>query len=67
MAHFNPWGNPKPCRHCTHYGHPVSGGVYCLRANLVNAEGTGCVFFEREPGADDDLPAGTSGIGGVTR
>jgi hypothetical protein len=69
MSHAN-FANPitdrhaRACRYCRWYGGLVDGtsSVWCLRDKLVCAAGMGCVHFEREPGADDDVPADRSGF-----
>lgn len=44
----------RACRYCHFHGGEISGGVWCLQSKQVCAAGMGCVFFEREPGSDDD-------------
>lgn len=56
--HFDPWGNPRPCWHCTHFDRiePAGCGL-CLRPGATRrkaAPADGCAFWEREVGADDE-------------
>jgi len=58
-AAFSPHAiSPRPCRHCSHFGIERSGGggVWCLLAKHVHClPETGCAYWVREPGTDDDI------------
>ncbi len=57
-THFTPWGTPKPCWHCTHFAGMVAEGAHSLcngpGSRVLAQPATGCTYFEREPGADDE-------------
>lgn len=58
QSHSTP-GTARPCWHCDGYaGLTVSGcHARCVRGGRLHIQGaprTGCVFWEREPGADDE-------------
>lgn len=43
------------CYTCAGYGRRLGNAVWCAKSKYVNAAPlTGCAFWEREPGADDD-------------
>lgn len=49
----------RPCWHCAHFAGIGSSGVHALchqggHRHLEASPLTGCVFFQRDPGADDD-------------
>ena len=57
---FNPAiEHPGGCYTCAHFGHRVGAAVWCARAggeHVRSQAERGCAFWEREPGADDNLP-----------
>lgn len=60
MAHLHP-ANPErpPCWHCQHFGEMLAGGAAarCARGGSVHVQAApahGCVYWEREPGSDDE-------------
>lgn len=67
MAHFDPWGVPRPCWHCSRYVRLIHAGTAAL-CNLPNGPRVrsmperGCCSWQREPGADDE-PGPPSGMG----
>lgn len=68
MSSFQPHEQPRPCRYCHHLleQEPDSGTVICGQggARLRHAHALiGCAFWEREPGADDDLEPTAAPIG----
>jgi hypothetical protein len=65
MSH-GPANPHRVCATCRYFGELIDGGtsVWCERPEQrhVNACGYGCVFWEREPGADDELPAAATPV-----
>jgi hypothetical protein len=65
-APFNPTvEHPGGCFTCRHFGERVDVAVWCARPggeHVRSQAERGCAFWEREPGADDDLPV-CSGLG----
>lgn len=63
-AHFTPWQSaPRPCSHCSAFdGYTAAGSAaLCSRPGCCRVRSTpanGCSAFEREPGVDDEEPAG---------
>lgn len=61
--YFNPHGvPPTPCRYCVPFGGLLYGGsaARCDRAGgspVQASPATGCAFYVREVGSDDDAPA----------
>jgi hypothetical protein len=55
MAHFDPWGTPQPCWHCTQFLGLIYGGsaASCSRGGVRAMPASGCAFWQREPGSDD--------------
>ena len=57
-SHFSPWGQPRPCWHCTYFDRIEAAGCgLCNQPNSarrVAMPARGCVFWLREPGADDE-------------
>lgn len=50
---------PQPCWHCLHFGEMLAGGAAarCDRRGAVHVQAApahGCVYWEREPGSDDE-------------
>ena len=59
-THFSPWTEPRPCWWCHHYGRMLNEGTAALCARPGTAQvhaspRSGCVYWEREPGCDDEL------------
>jgi hypothetical protein len=58
--HFSPWAStPRPCWHCAHFVGLIYAGsaARCglpLKASVVATPSTGCAFWLREVGADDE-------------
>jgi hypothetical protein len=51
------------CFTCRYFGHRVDGAVWCGRpghGHVRSQAERGCAFWEREPGADEDLPVPAS-------
>jgi hypothetical protein len=67
LMHFSPHtSSPRACWHCTHFLALVYGATAdrCLRAGRLSIQAaptTGCVFWEREVGADDEPGPPASG------
>jgi hypothetical protein len=64
MSLTNPYGTPRPCRGCEHWGGDVPGTLHarCVHDGLqIHADAArGCVFWVRAIGSDDEpAPAGT--------
>lgn len=60
VAYFSPWTDPRPCWFCHHYDGMVNAGsaARCVRGmalRICAQPDYGCAFWEREPGADDEL------------
>ncbi len=60
MTGFNPYPvESTPCRHCAHFGGMTAGdsAAICLFRGLMirSMPERGCAYWEREPGADDDV------------
>ena len=60
MTGFQPYGTPRPCRYCHWFvrAEPHAGTVFCGHDGTLHrhaAPATGCAFWQREPGSDDDL------------
>lgn len=55
--------NPfRSCFTCEHYGKALDAGrtVWCVKPGWEHARAqpeSGCAFWSREPGTDDDIPA----------
>ncbi len=60
-ATFNPaTEHPGGCYVCRYFGHRVDVAVWCALpggGHVRSQAERGCAFWEREPGADDDLPS----------
>lgn len=66
-AYFSPWTDPRPCWFCHHYGGMTHEGsaARCVRSRAIRIAAQpaqGCAFWEREPGADDDLDWAPEGL-----
>jgi hypothetical protein len=51
--------HPGGCYTCHYFGHRVDVAVWCGKpgqGHVRSQAERGCAFWEREPGADDDLP-----------
>jgi len=59
LATFNPHADhPGGCFTCRYFGHRVDVAVWCGKpgcGHVRSQADRGCAFWEREPGADDDL------------
>jgi hypothetical protein len=59
-ATFNPAAErPAGCFTCRYFGHRVDVAVWCCKpgcGHVRSQADRGCAFWEREPGADDELP-----------
>ena len=57
---FNPHAeHPGGCFTCRYFGHRVDVAVWCGKpgcGHVRSQADRGCAFWEREPGADDELP-----------
>jgi hypothetical protein len=60
FLHFSPHrAEPRPCWHCVSFGAMVYGGsaAWCSRPGVAPVQAqpaTGCAFWVREVGADDE-------------
>jgi hypothetical protein len=63
-ATFNPAAeHPGGCFTCRYFGHRVDVPVWCGKpghGHVRSRAERGCAFWQREPGADDDLPVPAS-------
>ena len=66
QGNFNAYVPGRECLHCTHVGHTGdvfldaagkrSYNAWCTLNPHWNGQGQhGCAYFQREPGADDDV------------
>ena len=66
IAYFNPHAAPAPpCWHCRFFGALLYGGTAArctlpCACKVMALPATGCAFWEREPGADDEPGPPTS-------
>ena len=59
MGYFSPHVQARPCRWCRFFVRmDACGAAVCCQGGFTFMQAApqrGCAFFEREPGADDDL------------
>jgi hypothetical protein len=58
MSLSNPYGTPKPCVGCEHWGGDLADGSVCKclrdRVQIQANPDAGCVYWVRAIGADDE-------------